>query len=307
MRTAFMQTLIKMAEQDPNLYLIVGDVGFSVIEEFQQKFHQRYINAGVAEQSMIGLAAGLAIAGKNVFVYSIVPFVTMRCFEQIRNDLCYQYLPVKIVGNGGGLDYGSLGATHHAIEDIAIMRSLPHMTVLAPGSSQETRALTQELSHYKGPAYLRLSRSENNIPYRLNAPITIGTSIIIIPHDTCLLVTTGNTLDLGYDICKSLKEESIALGLVSVPTIKPLNLSWLSNNVATLFTLEEHNTHGGFGEAIGAYLAQSFDKKIFFKSFAIEDKYCHEAGKSEFLRNKVSLNRTSIIHQIKNYLSLEKK
>lgn len=296
MRTAFMQELIKAAEIDPSIYLLVGDVGFSVIEEFQQKFGHRYINTGVAEQSMIGLAAGLAMTGKNVFIYSIVPFVTMRCFEQVRNDLCYQNLPVKIVGTGGGLDYGSLGGTHHATEDIAIMRSIPDMTVLAPGSSHETIALTKELCTYNGPAYLRLSRSDNKIPYS-SVPITIGKPILIISSNKNLILTTGNMLDLGYQLCIELRNAGKDIGLVSIPTIKPLNLDFLrayEDTLQSIFTIEEHNASGGFGEAVGSYIAQHFEKKIKFKPFAMQDTFCHSGGKTEFLRKEVGLTITSL-------------
>ena len=303
MRTAFMQTLIQAAQQDPNLYLLVGDVGFSVIEEFQQKFQHRYINAGIAEQSMIGLAAGLAMAGKNVFVYSIVPFVTMRCFEQVRDDLCYQNLPVKIVGTGAGLDYGSLGGTHHSIEDMAIMRCIPGMTVLAPGSFYETQALTKELCSYQGPAYLRLSRSDNAVPYATDTAVIIGSPIEIIPNAKRILITTGNMLDLGYTICKTLQAQGINLGLVSMPTIKPLNLQWLQkDSLEAIYTLEEHNYFGGMGEAIGAYIAQNFERKITFKPFAINDEYCHVGGKSEYLRQQLGLSLQSIESAIKQQI-----
>lgn len=296
MRTAFIQTLTKNAEQDQNIYLLAGDVGFSVIEEFQQKFPQRFINIGIAEQSMIGIAAGLAMAGKNVFVYSIVPFVTMRCFEQVRNDLCYQQLPVKIVGNGGGLDYGALGATHHAIEDIAIMRSLPDMAVLAPGSRSEAVALTNQLCSYTGPAYLRLSRSDNKVPYQAVADIAIGKPVIIIPHDTHLLISTGNMLDQAYELCLSLRAEGNDFGLVSMPTVKPLNLDWLPSTLEAVFTLEEHNICGGLGEAVGSYIAQQQKfNTVKFKPFAIPDQYCHRGGKSEFLRDRLLLNRKFVL------------
>ena len=159
MRTAFVNTLIELAEKDENIYLLTGDLGFSVLEGFIQKFPERFINCGVAEQNMMGVAAGLALSGKKPYVYSIIPFVTMRCFEQVRNDICYQNLDVKIVGVGSGLAYGFLGATHHAIEDIAILRVLPNMTILSPGDPTEARELTLKSYQTKNPTYLRLNKS----------------------------------------------------------------------------------------------------------------------------------------------------
>ena len=161
MRKAFIKKLIELARKDSDIYLLTGDLGFSVLESFQREFPERFINIGISEQAMIGVAAGLAMMGKKVFVYSILPFVTMRCFEQVRVDLCYQNLPVRLVGVGAGLNYGTAGATHHAIEDISVMRSLPNLSVLSPGSCKEVEALLDQANELKGPAYFRLSKSQD--------------------------------------------------------------------------------------------------------------------------------------------------
>jgi len=150
MRKAFINTLIKEAEKDKRIFLLTGDLGFSVLEEFQKKFPDRFFDMGVAEQNMIGVAAGLALSGKIVFAYSIVPFVTMRCFEQIRNDLCYQNLNVRLIGIGGGVAYGTAGATHYALEDVSIMRSLVNMTVISPGDPKETEMAVRFSIKHKG-------------------------------------------------------------------------------------------------------------------------------------------------------------
>lgn len=305
MRNTFIKELTKLAAQDPNLYLFVGDLGFSVMEDFEKKFPNRFFNIGVAEQSMIGVAAGMAMAGKNVFVYSIVPFATMRCFEQIRDDICYQQLPVKIIGTGGGLDYGPYGATHHSIEDIGIMRMLPGMTVLAPGSATETAALTQTIAKYNKPVYLRLSRSTNTVPYQENTEIKLGTSIEIIPNNKQLLITTGNMLDLGYELCTQLKKKGLDLGLVSMPTVKPFCsdiFTKYKDTLQTVFTLEEHNVVGGFGEAIGSYLLSNFNRNIAFKNFGVQDEYVHVAGKSEYVKATVGINPKDIEKNISKQL-----
>src|SRR5438445_7860670 len=159
MRTAFIQTLNELADRDPRVCLVVGDLGFSVIEEFAERFPDQFLNAGVAEQNMIGLAAGMSMTGKIVLTYSIGNFGTLRCLEQIRNDVCYHRANVKVVAVGGGLAYGNLGVTHHASEDVAIMRALPNMTVVSPGDPIEARLATKAVVALDGPAYLRLGKA----------------------------------------------------------------------------------------------------------------------------------------------------
>lgn len=296
-----MQCLLQMAEQNPNLYLIVGDVGFSVIEPFQKKFPNRYINAGIAEQNMIGMAAGLAMAGKNVYVYSIIPFVTMRCFEQIRIDLCSQQLPVKLIGVGGGLSYGPSGITHHAIEDIAIMRALPEMTVIAPGSKFEAQQITPKLNTVKGPLYLRLSNSENSVIYPENIEIKIGKAVEVIPHDEFLIIATGNAVDLGFSVQKYLENIGIHVGFVSMPTIKPIDSAYFEAKKQTLkaiFTIEEHNVIGGLGEALARMICENFEQKIIFKAFGINDFYFHEVGTRAYLNKKAGLSVEKIGNEI---------
>jgi len=158
MRNAFIETLTKAAAQDPRIFLVVGDLGFSVIEDFANKFPDRFLNAGVAEQNMTGVAAGLAMAGFKVFTYSIANFPTLRCLEQVRNDICYHGLDVTIVAVGGGLGYGSLGYSHHAVQDMACLRGFPGILMATPGDPSETKAVTHALLQYQGPAYLRLGK-----------------------------------------------------------------------------------------------------------------------------------------------------
>lgn len=299
MRNTLMKYLVQQAEHDPTLYLIVGDVGFSVIEIFQEKFPQRYINAGVAEQAMLGVAAGLAMAGKNVYIYSIIPFVTMRIFEQIRNDLCYQQLPVKIIGVGGGFSYGPMGVTHHALEDVGIMRCLPEMTIVAPGSIYETAQLIPQINNCKGPAYVRLSTIEERVTYPAHAQIVLGKAYEVIAHPTQCIVTYGNALDLGLEVCNFLATQGISMGLVSMPTVKPLDETFfLSRNFDVIFTLEEHFIIGGLGEAIARMVCQKLTRKITFHAFGVEDFYFHEAGSRNFFKEKAGLSVQVIAQKI---------
>src|SRR5213078_2569899 len=159
MRTAFFRALLELAAADERVNLVVGDLGFGVVEPFVERFPARFFNAGVAEQNMTGIAAGLALSGKTVFTYSIANFPTLRCLEQIRNDICYHAADVKIVSVGGGMAYGALGFSHFATEDLAIMRALPGLTVVAPGDPVEVKELLPQIVRHPGPVYLRLGRA----------------------------------------------------------------------------------------------------------------------------------------------------
>lgn len=292
MRTIFMKELIKQAQVDKNIYLVVGDVGFSVIEEYKALFPQRYLNAGIAEQNMIGVAAGLAMAGKRVFVYTIIPFLIKRCFEQIRLNICYQELPVTLVGVGGGFSYGSAATSHHALEDIALMRTLPGMTVIAPGSKYETEKLSTQLFSSTSPTYFRLSNNDEQVMYPENCSPTIGKALPIIPSSRYLIIATGNALDLGFGVCTTLRKTGLDIGLISMPTIKPLDTVFLEAQAARvqgIFTIEEHNVIGGLGEAIARYIAESYPKKIVFKAFGVQDFYFHVAASRAYYNEQAGL------------------
>ena len=305
MRTAFINTLIELAERDKNIYLLTGDLGFSVLEKFAQKFPERFINCGVAEQNMMGVAAGLALAGKKVYVYSIIPFVTMRCFEQIRNDVCYQNLDVKIIGIGSGLAYGSLGATHHAIEDMAILRALPNMTVLSPADPIEAKELILKSYQTKNPTYLRLNKSGEKILYNQKPEIEIGKPSILKEGENGAIIATGILVSLGMEIIEKLKEKGYNFKLISLHTLKPIDRDALLKELANaklIFTLEEHNIIGGLGSAVAEILMEA-GYKGFFKRIGILDKYLSEVGETQYLRAKHGLATEEILKQILNNLN----
>lgn len=306
MRTVFINHLIQQAELDSSIYLITGDLGFSVLEKFKEKFPDRFINAGIAEQNMIGMAAGLAMTGKKVFLYSIIPFITMRCFEQIRNDICYQQLSVKLVGVGGGLSYAPFGLTHHAVEDVAIMRALPTMTIVAPGSKYETEYLAPAFCNNPGPGYLRLSNNQELVTYQQENTPKLGKILDVIPNTKNIILASGNALDLGFMICKQLAEQGISIGLASVHTLKPLDKEYLSTKqkgLQSIFTLEEHSVIGGLGEAVSKIVCEEFNQKIKFKVFGINDFYFHETGSRQDLLAKAGLTSEKICAEITTVLS----
>lgn len=297
MRTAFIDTLIEEAMVNRNIYLITPDLGFSVLERFQELFPERFLNVGIAEQNAIGVAAGLALSGKVVYVYSIVPFVTMRCFEQVRVNLAYMELNVRLVGVGGGLSYGPAGSTHHSIEDIAIMRALPNMTVCCPGDPVEAKEIVKQSIEYHGPMYIRLGKNGEPIIHE-DSKIQIGKVNVLKQGKKFLLFVTGNLLEMAFNVKNKLKEKKIEITLVSVSTIKPLDeveILKLLVQHSHVYTLEEHNVIGGLGSAISELIAEKGINLCKFKRLGIQDMYLHDVGSQSFLRDRINLTEEEII------------
>lgn len=301
MRQAFIDTLHTLAAEDKKIILMNGDLGFSVLEDFMAAYPDRSYNMGVAEANMIGAAAGFALEGYTVFVYSIIPFVTMRVFEQVRNDICMQNANVKIVGVGCGFTYGQLGPTHHAIEDITLMRALPNMTVVCPGDPAETRAVTKAITHMKGPAYLRIGKKGEPAVHKGDISFTLGSVIPVQDGSDCVLFATGNMLKSAVEVAKMLHEKGVSVAVVSVPTIKPLDTQTVAN-ISTgkkgVFTLEEHSIIGGLGSAVAEVLAEQGVRVSHFHRFGVPDTFTYQAGSQEFLRGLYGLTPPQITKTI---------
>lgn len=257
MRTAFIETLCELAEHDERIWLLTGDLGYSVLERFADRFPRRYVNIGVAEQNMTGIASGLALEGKNVFTYSIANFPVMRCLEQIRNDVCYHGLNVKIVAVGGGLAYGAAGYTHHAVEDLAVMRAMPNMVVLAPGDPEEARLATRALASRSGPGYLRLGKGGEPCVHKTAFNFQIGKAINIREGHDVTLISTGGVLDMVVRAAEQLAQQKISAAVLSMPTLQPLDAGAIEEAAARtrrIITVEEHGV-GGLGSAVAEVLA----------------------------------------------------
>ena len=257
MRAAFINTLTNLAETDPDIYLLTADMGFGLVEPFATRYPKQYINVGVAEQNMIGVATGLSLEGKKVFCYSIANFPTMRCLEQIRNDVCYHNLPVCIVSGGAGLWYGGLGMSHWALEDIAMMRSLPNMAVMTPYDTASMTEKVQNIHANAKPCYLRMSRSSNN-------PLPSGEedSIQGKAKGYALILSVGGRMtEIAMCASRELTKSNVANYVVAMPQIKPFNESALAKFVRTqpgtdiILTIEEHSRIGGLGSAVAEVLA----------------------------------------------------
>ncbi len=303
MRNAFMAHVEDAAGVDPLIYFITGDLGFSVVEKFQARHGHRFFNAGIAEQNMIGVAAGLAMAGKKPYVYSIIPFTTLRCYEQVRDDICYQELPVKLVGVGAGYQYGALGTTHHALEDVGALRMLPGMTVVTPSSKQELVALLPQIIAHDGPLYLRLYTSEITLPINQQIPMSLGIPNVLIPNSDIMILGSGYGAELGYQVQQALAPLGIDCGLASVHTMTPLD-GWLAqHSFKAIFTIEDHFVVGGLGEMVARSILETYTHRVMFKAFGAAHAYSHSTGKTPFLRLQAGLDANKIVTEIRKVLA----
>jgi len=296
MRNAFTKALTQQARQNPNIWLLSGDIGFSVLEGFAQEFPGRFVNVGVAEQNMIGIAAGLAMSGKTVFTYTIGNFSFMRCLEQIRNDVCYHQLNVKIVAVGGGFAYGNLGYTHHAIEDIAILRVLPHLTVIAPGDPVETSLAVEMLCHEQGPGYLRLGRGGEPVIHTTPPVLIRGRAITLGQGKDIVIVTSAGTLDIAFNAAQRLRGEGHSVGLISMPILSPFDKKSLLQAAAKatrLVTVEEHGS-GGLASLVAETMAEA-DIYVRLRSLYVRKPPISQSGDRAWLRNYHGITEEGII------------
>lgn len=301
MRAAFIRTLIESARADERIFLLVGDVGYSLVEPFAQEFPGRFVNIGIAEQNMTGIATGLALSGKVVFTYSLANFPTLRCAEQIRNDVCYHNANVKVVASGGGLAYGSLGTTHHVTEDIAIMRALPNMTVIAPGDPVESALATRAMAESPGPCYLRLAKTGDPIVHQAIPDFQIGKAIMVRQGNDITLIATGGILYNAVQAAERLALQGVQARLLSMHTLKPLDTEAVlaaAQATGAIITIEEHSIIGGLGSAVAEVLAESDDSHVVFKRLAIKDSFCLQVGSQAYLLEANSLSVTDIVKSV---------
>lgn len=305
MRDTVIKTLIELGKQDKNIELITGDLGFGVLKSFWETLPDQFVNAGIAEQNMTGVAAGMALEGKKVFTYSIGNFPTLRCLEQIRNDCAYHNANVNIICVGGGYVYGSLGMSHHATEDIAILRALPDVTVICPGDPVEAALAVKKIANTQGTCYLRLGRgSEKNVNTVIKE-FEIGKAYKLrdakdLPKKAAIF-STGAILEETSKACDMLEEQGIAVEQYSFPTVKPIDSDVIKDCAERfdhIFTVEEHNVVGGFGSAVAEVLAE-FGGKAKLHRIGINDFYCIEVGSQAYLREQVGINADGIVRKVK--------
>lgn len=305
MRDKFVNTLIEIARKDKHVHLITGDLGFGVLKPFWEEFPDQFTNAGIAEQNMTSFAAGMALEGKIVFTYSIGNFPTLRAVEQIRNDCAYHNANVKIVCVGGGFVYGSLGMSHHATEDLSIMRALPDVTVLAPGDILETECATKAIYEQSGTCYLRLGRGGEKVIHNKIDNFQIGKAIKIRSGQKVVMFSTGAIFDEVVEATELLNEFGINPALYTFPTVKPIDRNTIeecAKNYDLIVTVEEHNIIGGFGSAVSEILAEIVCKSRILK-IGLNDRYSSIVGSQKFLRDFYGMSSRRIVQSIMKTLS----
>lgn len=305
MRDTVVKTLIELGKQDKNIELITGDLGFGVLKSFWETLPDQFVNAGIAEQNMTGVAAGMALEGKKVFTYSIGNFPTLRCLEQIRNDCAYHNANVNIICVGGGYVYGSLGMSHHATEDIAILRALPDVMVICPGDPVEAALAVKKIANTQGTCYLRLGRGGEKNVNTVIKEFEIGKAYKLrdakdLPKKAAIF-STGAILEETSKACDMLEEQGIAVEQYSFPSVKPIDSNVIKDcaeRFDNIFTVEEHNIVGGFGSAVAEVLAES-DGRAKLHRIGINDFYCIEVGSQAYLREQVGINADGIARKVK--------
>lgn len=304
MRTHVIAELINKATEDERICLLVGDLGFSVVEGFRDRFPDRFINCGIAEQNMMSVAAGLALEGDKVFVYSIGNFPTLRCLEQIRNDVCYHNLDVNIISVGGGFAYGAMGMSHHTTEDLAIMRSLANMNVYAPADYHEALSVLDEVYSAQSPSYMRLSKGTDKVFHQERDWIDIKN---LIPYEEyyenkyeVTIISAGTLLEEAISAKHELRNMGISARIYSCPTIKPIDregVYTLANTSTYLVTCEEHNSQGGLGGAVSEILSEMNNHASLIR-IGLDNEYSEIVGSTEYLRKRYGLDGKSIADKI---------
>lgn len=305
MRNAFADEIVQLATLDSRIVLLSGDIGNRLFDPFKTKFRSRFYNCGVAEANMASVAAGMAMCSLRPVTYTITPFNTTRCLEQIRDDICYHNVPVIIVGTGSGLSYASLGCTHHSCEDISFLRSIPNMTVLCPGDTMELRSLLRLAFRLKGPAYMRIGKTNEPVIHSAPPDLVIGKGFTIQRGTDLCILSTGNMLPIALETSKILQTSNLRAELISMHTIKPLDtelLSNLSRRFSLLVTIEEHSLIGGLGSSVSEWLAdQSVSLNLL--RFGTQDKFPHPIGSQTYIRDLFGLNPPTIANKILQKLS----
>ncbi len=301
MRSAFLDALFEAAAVDERVCLVVGDLGYSVVERFAAAFPRQFVNAGVAEQDMTGLATGMALSGKIVFTYSIANFPTLRALEQVRNDVCYHRANVKIVAVGGGLAYGNLGASHHATEDLAIMRSLPEMTVIAPGDPVEARLATRAVIDHDGPCYLRLGKAGEPSVHAALPDFKIGRAITLREGSDISLISTGAMLHTAVAAADRLSAHGLGVKVLSMHTVSPLDVEAVSAAAMRskyVVTIEEHSIVGGLGGAVAEVMSELPSARSQLKRIGLPRTFNRIVGDQGYLRTLHGLDTDGVVRTV---------
>ncbi|HSX26398.1 MAG TPA: transketolase C-terminal domain-containing protein [Chlamydiales bacterium] len=306
MRNAFADEITQLAEIDSRIVLLSGDIGNRLFDKFKAKFPTRFFNCGVAEANMASMAAGLAMCGLRPITYTITPFNTTRCLEQIRDDICYHDVPVLVVGTGAGLSYASLGCTHHSCEDISFLRSLPNMSVLCPGDAMELRSLLRCSIAHQHPMYMRIGKTGEPVIHAEPPPLEIGKGFTLQSGSDLCILATGNMLPTALETAKQLQTENLSAEVISFHTVKPLDkelLTSLSKRFSHWISLEEHSLIGGLGSSLAEWIIDNYQQQIRLLRFGTPDYFPHPVGSQKYLRNQYGLEPIPITQKILKEIS----
>jgi transketolase len=304
MRPTSLNCVYELAQKDERVVFIGSDLGPGVLDEFKKNIPERFFMEGVAEQHIVGMAAGMALEGFIPYVNTIATFLTRRCFEQNMIDLGLHRTNVRLISNGGGLVYAPLGPTHLAIEDISIMRTIPNMTIVSPADANEMRRFMMQTLDHEGPIYIRLAKGYDPIVTPDDIPFKIGKAIKVKNGNDVLLVTTGITLGIAKEVSDALTKENINCSILHMHTLKPIDKEALiqsSNEVQSVITLEEHTIVGGLGSACAELILEEGINIKNFKRIGINDLFPSGYGSQADMMKRNGLSVENVISTIKKF------
>lgn len=302
MRNAYLSALYNLAKKDERILALVADNGAIVYDKYRQDFGDRFINFGIAEANMISVAAGMAACGKIPFAYTISCFLTMRAFEQIRNDVCLQKMNVKLVGIGAGFVYSNLGPTHHTTKDIALMRTLPGMTIFSPADPLEAQKVTIAAAEIYGPVYLRLATSRTPTIYKEDYDFKVGRGVILSEGSDVSVIATGNIIHEVIQAADEVKNLGISVRLINIHTLKPIDQEIIleaANDTGAILTVEEHTILGGLGSAVAEIIAEGSKTPIKFKRLGLNDTFPIGYGSYQEMKELNGLSKKDIAREIR--------
>lgn len=309
MRDAFISSIYKVTKSNENVLCIVGDIGAFLLRNYIKDFPRNYYNLGAAEANMVGVGAGLAKSGKIPFLYTITPFITSRVYEQIKVDVCYNNTNVKLVGVGAGVSYGTMGSSHHSLEDIAIMRALPNMIILSPSDPEEVEEAVFAAAKHKGPTYIRLTLQAKSLEYK-REKFKIGKARIIKKGTDSAIIATGEMVGVALEAAEMLKKNKINCYVINMHTIKPIDtelVNKLSRECKAIVTIEEHSVIGGLGSAVSSIISQNPKNKALLKIMGFDDVFCKEySSDKSLILKEYGLSSMDIVKNMRALHSYDK-
>jgi transketolase len=302
MRKTCLNMVYELATKNKDIFFVGSDLGFNTLKEFKEAFPDRFFMEGIAEASVVGMAAGLALEGKIVYVNTIAPFITRRCYEQIVLDLCLHKVKVRLIGNGGGMVYAPLGPTHEINEDIAIMRVIPNMSIIAPCDAEEMARLMPQTVDVDGPLYIRLAKGYDPIVSDSSIPCEFGKSVLMQQGKDGLIVTTGITLSRALSAADTLQKKGVDVSVLHYHTVKPFDLEALlsiAEEVPIIITVEEHSISGGLGGIVAESIAEAcFEDAKKFKRLGVPDMFPDDYGSQNWLLDRFKISAEEIVKTV---------